>query len=381
MSLYRFIRPLVFRVEPERAHALALGASAALGKFAPARAVAARRWGTPSDPRLVTNVAGIAFPNPVGLGAGYDKSGAAIPLLSRMGFGFLEIGSVSRRPSMGNPVRPRVFRLPADEALIVNYGVPNDGAEIVASRLRAVKSAVPFGVNLVETNTGSPAEPDEIIEELAQAAAMFAPLVSFLAISAECANAPGMHPLAQMENLHKLLDAIGRTGPLPPVFVKLRVPAATIDDVLRVTDRYPFVRGFRVNTVQSRPYAGLNTPPATWEKMTGSLSSPLLGYPAMLQAVRDWYRRADPTRYALIASGGIRSGRDAYAALRAGASLVQCVTALVFAGPSLARRINEELLALMKADGITNVAQLVGAEHATDLAAQHHCGFWGTVRS
>jgi dihydroorotate dehydrogenase len=363
VSLYRFIRPLLFRLDPERAHALALGASAALGKLAVGRAVAARCWGTARDSRLAANVAGIAFPNPVGLGAGYDKSGEAIPLLSRMGFGFLEIGSVSRFPSDGNRVRPRVFRLPADEALIVNYGVPNDGADVVASRIRNVDSVVPFGVNLVETNTGQAADPDAIIEELAQAAAAFAPLASFLAISAECANAPGMHPIAKLDNLRRLLDAIGRTGPLPPVFIKLRVPAEAIDDVLRVTDQFPFVRGFRVNTVQSRPYVGLNTPPQTWEPLKGSLSSPLLGYPAMLQAVRDWYRRADPQRYALIASGGIRTGHDAYATLRAGASLVQCVTALVFQGPSLARRINEELLALMQADGVTNVAKLIGAEH------------------
>lgn len=362
MSVYRLIRPLLFRVDPERAHHLALGASGAAGKLAFARAAVAKRWGTPNDPRLATTVAGIAFPNPVGLGAGYDKSGDAIPLLSRMGFGFLEIGSVSRWPSSGNPVRPRVFRLPADEALIVNYGVPNDGADVVSRRIDGVDSAVPFGVNLVETNTGCEASPDEVIEELAQAVAMFAPVASFLAISAECANAPGMHSIARLENLRKLLDTIGRTGALPPVFVKLRVPADTIGDVLRVTDAFPFVRGFRINTVSLRPYAGMATPSATWEKMKGSLSSPALGYPAMLESVRNWSVRADPQRYALIASGGIRTGREAYAALRAGASLVQCVTALVFQGPSLARRINAELLALLAADGVGNVRNIVGTE-------------------
>lgn len=362
MSLYRLIRPLVFRLDPERAHHLTIAASAALGRIALARAAAAARWGTPRDPRLTTNVAGIAFPNPVGLGAGYDKSGEAIPLLSRMGFGFLEIGSVSRWASDGNAVRPRVFRLPADEAVIVNYGVPNDGAEVVASRLRAVDSAVPFGVNLVETNTGRAAEPAAVIAELAEAAALFAPLASFLAISAECANAPGMHPIARLENLRKLLEAIGGAGTLPPVFVKLRVPPAEIEAVLRVTDGYPFVRGFRINTISPRPYAGLNTPAATWQQMRGSLSSPALGFPAMLASVREWYRRVDPQRYALIASGGIRSGDDAYRALRAGASLVQCVTALVFAGPSLARRINRELLAIMTAEGIANVSAIVGSD-------------------
>jgi dihydroorotate dehydrogenase (fumarate)/dihydroorotate dehydrogenase len=318
---------------------------------------------------LATTVAGIAFPNPVGLGAGYDKSANAIPMLSRMGFGFLEIGSVSRWPSSGNPVRPRAFRLPADEAVIVNYGVPNDGADIVAARVRNAESAVPVGVNLVETNTGREAPTEAVIAELAHAAAMFAPVARFLAISAECANAPGIHPIAQLENLRRLLDAIGSRGPLPPVFIKLRVPEERIDDVLRVTDQFPFVRGFRVNTITPRPYVGLATPSSTWERMPGSLSSPALGFPAMLDAVRAWYVRADPQRYALIASGGIRTGDDAYRAMEAGASLVQCVTALVYAGPSLARRINEELLARLSSDGIGNIADIIGRTSRSPLTS------------
>jgi dihydroorotate dehydrogenase len=360
VSTYRFIRPLVFALDPERAHHLTIDACARLGAFPPARAFAARRWSSPDDPRLRTEIAGISFSNPVGLGAGYDKSGEALPLLSRMGFGFLEVGSVSRWPSAGNAVRPRVFRLPADESVIVNYGVPNDGADAVAARVARGGSSVPVGVNIVETNTGQTAEPAAIIAELVAAVALFAPIASFFSISAECANAPGMHPLARIENLARLLEAMAAHEPLPPVFVKLRVAPVDIDHVLRITERFPFVRGFRINTISPRPYAGLNTPAARWEKMTGSLSSPLLGLPAMLASVSEWYRRADPDRYALIASGGIRSGRDAYAALCAGASLVQCVTALIFQGPALASRINRELLQLLADAGAGNVREIVG---------------------
>ena len=338
MSLYRLVRPLLFRVDPERAHHLALGACSTLGEIpAAARAAMARRWSSPADPRLATIVAGIAFPNPIGLGAGYDKSAQGIKALSCMGFGFIEVGSVSRWPSAGNPDRPRVFRLPADEALIINYGVPNDGAKAVAPRVARARCPIPIGVNIVETNTGRPVEPQDAITELASASTFFAPIASFLSISAECANAPGGHPLARIENLQRLLDAVGRTGPLPPVFVKLRVPADQIEAVLRVVDAFPFVRGFRVNTVQERPY-DIKTPREQWEQMKGSLTSPALGFPAMLQAVRDWYIRADPSRYALMASGGIRTGRDAYSTMLAGASLVQSVTALIYEGPALASR-------------------------------------------
>jgi dihydroorotate dehydrogenase (fumarate)/dihydroorotate dehydrogenase len=363
VNVYRqLVRPLLFRLEPERAHDLAIGACRAVGSSALGRAATAGLFGPPDDPRLRTTVAGIAFPSPVGLGAGWDKSALAVDVLTRMGFGSVEIGSVSRWASTGNAIRPRAFRLPDDEALIINYGVPNDGCDAVARRLAAAHPAVPLGVNIVETNTGSVRPETEVIPELAACAAALAPHAAFLVVSAECANAPGAHPFARLENLRRLLDALTPIANLPPVFIKIRVPAETIAEIVRVTDAYPFVRGFRVNTIAPRPYAGLRTPRDRWEPMKGSLSSPALGLPAMLQAVRDWYVRCDPARYALLASGGIRSGGDAFAAIRSGASLVQFVTALVYQGPGLARRVNGELAALLAADGFAAPGNAVGID-------------------
>jgi dihydroorotate dehydrogenase (fumarate)/dihydroorotate dehydrogenase len=363
VNAYRqLVRPLLFRLDPERAHDLAIAACRGLGGNSLARAAVARAFGPPSDPRLRTTVAGMAFPSPVGLGAGWDKSGSAVDILTRLGFGSVEVGSVSRLPSAGNAIRPRAFRLPDDEALIINYGVPNDGSDIVARRLAAAHPAVPLGVNLVETNTGAVRGEAEVIAELAEAATAFPGIADFLVISAECANAPGAHPFARLENLRRLLDALAPIAGLPPVFVKIRVPADAIDDIVRVTDAYPFVRGFRVNTIAARPYEGLATPRSQWEAMPGSISSPAIGFPAMLRAVRDWYVRCDPARYALLASGGIRSGSDAYTAIRSGASLVQFVTALVYEGPALAGRINRELAALLAADGFTAANQAVGID-------------------
>jgi dihydroorotate dehydrogenase (fumarate)/dihydroorotate dehydrogenase len=351
VSVYqRFVRPLLFRLDPERAHDLAIATCRALGRSALARDATAHAFGPPSDPVLRTAVAGIGFPSPAGLGAGWDKSASAIDVLTRLGFGSVEIGSVSLRPSAGNAVRPRAFRLPADEALVINYGVPNDGSDVVARRLAAAHPVVPLGVNVVETNDGVVHSDGEIVAELAAAAAAFPGLADFLVISAECANAPGAHPFARLDNLRRLLDAVAPIPNLPPVFIKIRVAAEVIESVVRITDAYPFVRGFRVNTI------------AKAEGMAGSLSSPAIGFPAMLQAVRDWYARCDPARYALLASGGIRSGRDAYTAIRNGASLVQFVTALVYQGPSLPRRINSELAALLRADGFARVAEAVGID-------------------
>jgi dihydroorotate dehydrogenase (fumarate)/dihydroorotate dehydrogenase len=363
VNAYRqLVRPLLFRLEPERAHDLAIATCRALGRSAAARAVTERAFGPPFDPRLRTTVAGIDFPSPVGLGAGWDKSGAAVDILTRLGFGSVEVGSVSRWPSTGNAVRPRAFRLPEDEALIINYGVPNDGSDVVARRLSAAHPAVPLGVNLVETNTGAVRGEAEVIDELAAAAGAFVPVADFLVISAECANAPGAHPFARLDNVRRLLEALAPIANLPPVFVKIRVATEAIEGIVRVADAYPFVRGFRINTIAERPYAGLRTPRERWEAMPGSISSPAIGFPAMLRAVRDWYVRCDPARYALLASGGIRSGSDAYAALRSGASLAQFVTALVYQGPSLGRRINRELAALLAADGFAAAGQAVGID-------------------
>jgi dihydroorotate dehydrogenase len=363
VSIYqRFARPLLFRLDAERAHDFAVGACRVLGRAPFARAATAGVFGPPSDPILRATVAGIDFPSPVGLGAGWDKSGSAVDILTRMGFGSVEVGSVSRWPSKGNTVRPRVFRLTEDEALIINYGVPNDGSDVVARRLAASHPVVPLGVNLVETNTGTALEPEAAIKELVAGATTFAELADFLVISAECANMDVAHPFAKLENLQRLLEALTPIRNLPPLFIKIRVPTDTIESVLQITDDYPFVRGFRINTIAARPYTGLRTPRTQWEAMAGSLSSPAIGLPAMLRTVREWYLRSDPARYALLVSGGIRSGKDAYAAIRSGASLVQFVTALVFEGPSLAGRINRELAEIFRADGVSTLNDVVGLD-------------------
>src|SRR5687767_9903490 len=141
------VRPLAFGLDPERAHRLALRAGGMARFAAPAlRAI----YGV-TDPRLATNVAGIRFETPIGLSAGFDKSGEAIETLAALGFGFVEIGSVSIDPSGGNP-RPRLFRLPEDRAIVVAYGVPNDGARAVAGRLSGMRLPVPLGINIVKTN-------------------------------------------------------------------------------------------------------------------------------------------------------------------------------------------------------------------------------------
>jgi dihydroorotate dehydrogenase (fumarate)/dihydroorotate dehydrogenase len=353
---------LLFRIDPERVHHLTTLACQVAGRMPPVLGMIERQFGAPPDPRLETTVLGVRFANPVGLSAGYDKTGKTPAVLSRMGFGYLDIGSVSRWPSPGNAGRPRLFRLPADDMLVVNYGVPSDGAEAVAQRLARKPSRVPIGVTLVETNTGKPSAPGEVIAEIAAAFEPFRGLVDVLFISAYCPNeTSGARPFADPGNLRRLFEALGRIPDLPPVVLKIKAYGEQIDRVVEAAAPFPFVRGFLPSVAPARPYAGLRTPAAAFDAMPGTATGPY-SKPYLLDDVREWYTRIDRARHIVIANGGIRSGADAYAAIRAGASLVGLVTALVYQGPGIARRINRELSALLQRDGFAHVADAVGVD-------------------
>ena len=187
MSIYtRLFRPLAFRLDPETAHHLAIAAGARLGWAAGAmRAVT-----QVDDARLASEVAGLHFPTPIGLAAGFDKSGSAIAALASLGFGAVEIGSISIEPSQGN-AKPRLWRLPDDEAIVVHYGLPNDGAAAIAERLARTRLPVPLGINLVVTNRGpgtAPLNADQIIGEYAAAAKAMAPHADYLMLNLSCPN-------------------------------------------------------------------------------------------------------------------------------------------------------------------------------------------------
>lgn len=359
MDLYRrLVRPLLFRLDPERAHAATLRAAATAG---PALARACYRFEHPS---LRVRVGGIDFPNPVGLPAGFDKNGLAVPALAALGFGSVDVGSISARASPGNAARPRLFRIPADAGIIVNYGVPNDGAEIVARRIAGLRLPVPLGVSLVETNTGATAPVDAVIGEMADAARRFLGIATYLALNLNCPNsAGGFSHFDDPAHLRALLAALGALEGLPPVFVRVTPPRepAGIDAVLAALDPFPFVKGLAFFDPKHDLRARLKTPAAALAGMQGSVSAPA-ALENTLATVRAWYRRIDRQRLSLIAVGGISSAEDAYRAIRQGAALVQVYTALVYRGPGIVREIKRGLVRLLQRDGFASVGDAVGAD-------------------
>ena len=350
----RLVRPVLFRLDAERAHDLTVRAAELASRSRPlCRAVASLE----ADPRLAVEVAGIRFPTPLGLAAGFDKSARAVPLLSVLGFGHVEVGSVSAGPSAGNP-RPRLFRLPDERAIAVAYGVPNDGAERVAARLADRRAAVPLGINVVSTNRGEATaeeSDDAVIGDYVTSVARLQEHGDYVCLNLSCPNTrDGRGFFADRARLRALLERLTDVGMRRPLFIKVAPFAAPrdIDTLLEAVDDAPFVSGFSVNL-----------PPGTRPDVRGAISGP----PARAAAERtvaDLYARIDRERHAIIGSGGIATAEDAYRMIGLGASLVQLYTALVYEGPGLVARVTRGLAALAERDGRRSIAEAVGQREA-----------------
>ena len=372
MSLYsRIFRPLAFRGDAERMHNLAIrAAEAASGSPAFCRLLAARQARTSS--RLRCTVAGLEFQHPLGLAAGYDKNGRGISLWAALGFSHVEIGSVSADPSAGNPM-PRLWRIADDRGLIVNYGLPNEGAGRVAARLTGVRASVPFGINIVNTNHGSQAKPatdDAIVADYVRSIRQLESHASYLMLNLSCPNtSDGRSFVSDSRRLRLLLEAVRDAAPVKPVFLKVAPFASlqALDAFLEEVDKVPLVRGFGINLPPGKP-APLSTPPAALREMPGAVS----GMPC--QAIMDAagmeiYRRMDRKRYVIIGTGGIFTAQDAYRKIRQGAALVQLLTAFVYEGPAIIRQVVRGLEQLLARDGFTNVAEAVGVDMAASSRA------------
>jgi dihydroorotate dehydrogenase (fumarate)/dihydroorotate dehydrogenase len=365
MHVYQSVlRPLLFCLDPERAHGLALRAGQFAISTGTGRAALNALYGY-EHPALCTRVAGMAFANPVGLPAGFDKNGLALQALAAIGFGLLDIGSVSLLPSTGNAERPRLFRLPDDDGIMVFYGVPNDGVESVAQRLDGLRLPVPLGLSLVETNTGVPASVDSVIAELVAAARVARKVSDYRVLNLNCPNSGGgFSHFDDPAHLRALLQAMQDVEREGRVFLRMSPPRdpALIDALLEAIDPFPFVKGIGFYTFPADLATRLKTPLAVRAQMRGSFSGPA-NRASTEEAIRQWYSRIDRSRLALIGVGGIFTAEDAYRSIRLGASLVQIYTALIYRGPGVVGEIKRGLVRLLAHDGFASVAEAVGVDH------------------
>ncbi len=362
MGIYQHVlRPLAFRSDAEAMHDRAVRMGSRVGACPWLTQWLSRRY-TVDDPRLRCTVAGLECPNPIGLAAGYDKSGYSVATLAALGFGSIEVGSVSADPSDGNP-RPRLWRSPEDEAIIVNYGLPNEGAEAVAQRLSKVRLPMPLGINVVKTNRLQ-TEPDEAVFADYEAGVRgVKDVCDYLMINLSCPNTESGRDFfgepGQVAEVLRRLDALELTI---PVFFKISPMGGdeALDRVLEEADPFPWVSGFMLNLPPGKPVA-LSLPPERLEAMPGAVAGkPIQGI--IDERTAALYRRMDKDRYRLIAAGGVFNAEDAYRKIRLGASLVQLLTGLVYEGPGAVRRINQGLLAIIERDGLGHIHDALGAD-------------------
>jgi len=341
--LYPLLRPLLFALDPERAHALSLLALRWMGAVPPLRALQRRALPRVDDP---VDALGLRFPNRIGLAAGYDKDARGLWGLAALGFGHVEIGTVTPRQQPGNP-RPRLFRLVEDRSVVNRLGFPSQGAAAVAARLRRRPEDVVVGVNIGKQRE-TPVE--RAVEDYLELLETFAPLADYLTVNVSSPNTPGLRRLETGEELGKLLaplarrrDALatgggtagGATGAAArrvPLLVKLS-PDLAPDDLDAAVDA-ALAAGIdgivATNTTLSR--AGAGSPNAD---EAGGLSGALLAAPSTAALARVAQRVAG--RAAVIGAGGVLDGADAMAKRAAGADLVQLYTGLVYRGPGLVR--------------------------------------------
>ncbi|MBV9812963.1 MAG: quinone-dependent dihydroorotate dehydrogenase [Acetobacteraceae bacterium] len=330
--------PLLRLCDAETAHALALNALT---------------WGlagadrTPDDPRLAVRALGLAFPNPIGLAAGFDKNAVALAPLARLGFGFVEVGTVTPRPQRGNP-RPRIFRLTEDRAIVNRLGFNNGGLDAFVGRLAARRrGGVPVGANVGINKDGAVPERD-----YPALVAAVAPHEDYITINVSSPNTPGLRDLQGEARLRGILQAISSAVPEhPPLLVKL-APDLAAGGLAAVVETCVEcgVAGLIVgNTTISRP----STLRSRHAREAGGLS----GAPLKPLALRVLAEVAELARgrLTLIGVGGIATGADVLARLRAGANLVQLYTEFAYEGPALIDRLRRELLSALDGATVSNV--------------------------
>lgn len=352
-----FSLPLLRWFDPEDAHRMAIHG---LRLLPPVRL-------RPDDPKLAVRAFGLNFPNPIGMAAGFDKSAEAPDALLRLGFGFVEIGSVTPKPQIGNP-RPRLFRLERDEAVINRMGFNNDGAEVVLRRL----AARAHHRGIVGVNVGANKDSPDRVADYVRLIETFAPVASYFTVNVSSPNTPGLRNLQQSAQLDDLLakvidarERVRKNAGDSPVLLKIAPDLSLneLDDVVHIA-RSRRVDGMIVaNTTLARPSSLRESNRA---KEAGGLSGrPLLRLSTRM--VAETYVRAEGA-FPLIGVGGIDSGGAALTKIRAGASLIQLYSSLIYKGLGLVEDIKNDLSSTLLRTGRDALSEIVGADAATITA-------------
>ena len=351
-DFYDITRPLLFRLDPECAHTMTIKAMKA-GLMPSCKAV--------KDSALEQTIWGLRFPNPLGMAAGFDKNAEVIGPVFDLGFGFVEAGTVTPKPQHGNP-KPRIFRDPSHDAIINRMGFPGMGMNAFKANLGKFLGGKTRPPGVIGINIGMNKSQKDPAKDYGVLIRMLGPMADYLTINISSPNTPGLRDLQEKGPLAELLRTLMEERKKscgnhpPPLLVKL-APDLEEDQrgEIAATLMNAKVDGIILtNTTLARP----ESLPKDFADEKGGLSgAPLKDIST--QAIASFYKLTKG-KIPIIGIGGISSGRDAYDKIKAGASLVQLYSGLVFKGPGVARSINEDLLTLLKADGFSNIVEAVG---------------------
>ncbi|RCH54061.1 dihydroorotate dehydrogenase (quinone) [Mucilaginibacter hurinus] len=344
--MYSLLKPLLFQFDPEKVHYFVTRNLIRVNRLWPGRTLIRGVWNL-KDARLEREVFGLKFINPVGLAAGFDKNGEVISEMANLGFGFIEVGTVTPLPQPGNP-KPRMFRLPADEALINRMGFNNLGVDVLAARLAAYRIKRPAGQEgvIIGGNIGKNKDTsnENAVNDYIKCFDRLFDVVDYFVVNVSSPNTPGLRALQEKEPLMNILNTLqqrnGRDGVSRPILLKI-APDLTneqLDDIVEIVAATKIAGIIATNTTISRD--GLNSAHKT---ETGGLSGRPLTKRST-EVISYLHKRSNGT-FPIIGVGGIHSPDDAIEKLNAGASLIQLYTGFIYEGPGLISRINKRILA------------------------------------
>jgi dihydroorotate dehydrogenase len=345
-ACYALMRPILFRLEPERAHRMTLAMLARIPAIAP----------SPDPDPLRTTVFGLSFANPVGLAAGVDKDARAVKAWDSIGFGFAELGTVTPRPQPGNPP-PRMWRIEENRALINRLGFPSDGMDAVALRIAAMRER---GLRMrVAVNLGPNKEtpPDRVADDYAVLMRRLGPLADLIVVNVSSPNTPGLREFQAPDRIREIVEAIreGAAEHRPPLLIKLApdLEPLMLREICAAAIELGLAGIVATNTTLMREQVGVRS------ALAGGLSGEPLR-PRAREVIARIYSHTHG-RLPIIGVGGIANAEDAYGHIRAGASLVELYTGMVYRGPGVVRAIKEGLMRLLVRDGFHSVSEAVGS--------------------
>jgi len=350
------LKPLFFRMDPEKIHDRMVNVGKSLGKTILGRGLTRLFFYYKND-SLKQTINGKVFDNPIGLAAGFDKNAELYNILPDIGFGHAELGSVTGEYCPGNP-KPRLWRLPKSESLVVYYGLKNDGAKAITQRLQNKKFRIPIGISVAKTNCKETVDEKEGILDYKKAYDLLEPLADYITINISCPNAYGGEPFQSPEKLDRLLKGMNiETRKL--VFIKLHhnISENDIDKILILARKYK-ISGFVCTNLSKY----LDDPQIKddMKPTKGGLSGKLVKKDSD-DIIRMVYKKTKG-EFIIIGVGGVFSAKDAYKKIKAGANLIQLITGMIYVGPTIVSDINVGLSIMLKKEGYKNISEAVGKD-------------------